>query len=316
MEFSVNLTKLGLDPMSFTTGSLCNLAFGKVLIKTRTSTSFTASISDFASPFSFRSLPKVDAVADIPRFCAQQNIANIWILNPLPTSTYSFSTMDGHILSGGPTAIVVDSPGTYIVIQTLLDGCAEGGRDTLVIGRLPGNNCVPLSSKLLRFDSEFKQGIVITRSLFSNAADIKSVELQRSADRTHFKPVRNLFPGDYPAGTSLFQLNDEPVESGQILYYRILVTETSGYRYYSQVNAVHSLLTSQKQLVVYPNPVTDGNLTLRLAQADMICMYENTGKLLFCKQGVAGTQVLCLSQLHKGIYLLKTGNTTSKVIIQ
>jgi hypothetical protein len=46
MEFSVNLSRLGLDPMTFTNGSMCNLAFGKVLVKTRTSTSFTASITD------------------------------------------------------------------------------------------------------------------------------------------------------------------------------------------------------------------------------------------------------------------------------
>lgn len=316
MEFSVNLTKLGLDPMTFTTGSLCNLAFGKVLIKTRTSTSFTASISDFASPFSFRALPKVDVAADIPRFCDQQNIAHIWVLNPLPTSTYTFTTLNGHILSSGPTSMVADSAGTYIVIQTLLDGCAEGGRDTVVIGRLPGNTCVPLPSKLLRFDTELKQGIVVSNSQFSNAADIRSISLQRAADRNHYETVNTLFTADYPVGSDHFRLNDITALSGSVIYYRILVTENSGYSYYSPVNLVHTGLTAQQRLLVYPNPVTDGNLNIRLEETAMIFIYDNTGKLLLRKQGMAGTQVLNLGHFAKGIYLLKTGNTTSKVIIQ
>lgn len=316
MEFSVNLTKLGLDPMTFTTGSLCNLAFGKVLIKTRTSTSFTSSISDFASPFSFRALPKVDAAADIPRFCEQQNIAHIWVVNPLSTSTYTFSTLNGHILNYGPTSMVADSVGTYIVVQTLLDGCAEGGRDTVVIGRLPGNTCVPLPSKLLRFDTELKKGVVISRSLFTSAGEIRSITLQRSTDRTHYETVNKLFAADYPEGTNTYQLNDNTSLPAQVLYYRILVMEYSGFSYYSQVNVVRNDMLVQPLHTLYPNPVTDGNLNLRLEETAMIFIYDTTGKLLLSKQGMAGTQVLNLSHFVKGIYILKTGNTTSKVIIQ
>ncbi len=265
MELSVNLTKLGLDPMSFTTGSLCNLAFGKVLIKTRVSTSFTSSISDFASPFSFRALPKVDIASDIPLFCAEQNIANIWVLNPLPTSTYTFTTTNGHIFSSGPTSMVADSAGTYIVIQTLLDGCAEGGRDTIVIGRLPGNTCVPLSSRLLRFDTELKGGLVINQSLFSTAIDIRTVELQRSADRVHYTPLAALFPADYAAGTVAFRITDDRPATDPVLYYRLLVTEQSGYRYYSQVNVVRTVVPAAQQLSIYPNPVAAGSsFTIRI----------------------------------------------------
>jgi hypothetical protein len=175
---------------------------------------------------------------------------------------------------------------------------------------------VPLPSKLLRFDTELKQGIVVSNSQFSNAADIRSISLQRAADRNHYETVNTLFTADYPVGSDHFRLNDITALSGSVIYYRILVTENSGYSYYSPVNLVHTGLTAQQRLLVYPNPVTDGNLNIRLEETAMIFIYDNTGKLLLRKQGMAGTQVLNLGHFAKGIYLLKTGNTTSKVIIQ
>jgi hypothetical protein len=47
MEFSVNLSKLGLDPVTVLGGSTCDMPFQKVMVKTRASTSFTAALKDF-----------------------------------------------------------------------------------------------------------------------------------------------------------------------------------------------------------------------------------------------------------------------------
>ena len=50
MEFSVNLTKLGIDPATYTNNA-CAMPFKSVLIKSRASTSFTAALKDFVAPF-------------------------------------------------------------------------------------------------------------------------------------------------------------------------------------------------------------------------------------------------------------------------
>ncbi|HKP32098.1 MAG TPA: hypothetical protein VJT83_05205, partial [Chitinophagaceae bacterium] len=123
MEFSVNLSKLGLDPY-ITSDDVCGMPFRRILIKTRASTSFTAELKDFVGPFDFFRAPRVAASADIPLYCGVAGVSNITVNNPLLTSLYTWSTPNGHIVSDsvGPS-ITVDAPGMYIVSQELMDSC-------------------------------------------------------------------------------------------------------------------------------------------------------------------------------------------------
>ena len=53
MEFGVNLTKLGLDPVTLLGANACGMPFRRVLVKSRASTSFTSALKDFVGPFDF-----------------------------------------------------------------------------------------------------------------------------------------------------------------------------------------------------------------------------------------------------------------------
>ena len=55
MEFGVNLTKLGLDPVTLLGGNPCGMPFRSIMVKTRASTSFTAALKDFVGPLFFPS---------------------------------------------------------------------------------------------------------------------------------------------------------------------------------------------------------------------------------------------------------------------
>src|SRR5689334_17856770 len=50
MEFSVNLSKLGLDPVTQIGGDVCGTPFNRIVIKTRASASFTSELKDFVAP--------------------------------------------------------------------------------------------------------------------------------------------------------------------------------------------------------------------------------------------------------------------------
>ena len=56
MEFSVNLTKLGLDPM-VNIANPCAMPFRRVLAKTRASASFSSELKDFVGPLDFFKAP-------------------------------------------------------------------------------------------------------------------------------------------------------------------------------------------------------------------------------------------------------------------
>ncbi|MFM9009030.1 MAG: hypothetical protein ACKORE_10680, partial [Bacteroidota bacterium] len=118
VEVAIDFSAFGLDidPLS---GNCFNL-FGSLLIKTRSSTSFTSEMKDFAGPFIFGNFQEVNANAgeDKNLACSVTSV----ILNgssTTPGATYSWTVLTGsggNIVSGANTATpTVNSAGTYIL---------------------------------------------------------------------------------------------------------------------------------------------------------------------------------------------------------
>src|SRR4030095_7117677 len=63
IEFAVNLTKLGLDPVTTVSGDVCGTPFNKLVVKTRASASFTSELKDFVAPTDLFLAPRVFAAA-------------------------------------------------------------------------------------------------------------------------------------------------------------------------------------------------------------------------------------------------------------
>lgn len=145
MEFGVNLTALGLNPSSLLGKTPCGIPFSKVMVKTRSSTSFTSELKDFIAPFDLFLPPTAELATDMPLICGStgSGVSNIWVTDPYSTSIYNWSTPNGHIQTNNGTSIVVDSPGTYIVQQILDNGCPLWSSDTAVIIQDP--NCTILN---------------------------------------------------------------------------------------------------------------------------------------------------------------------------
>ncbi len=166
MEFSVNLTKLGLDPVTLLGGSECGMPFRRVLVKTRSSVSFSSELKDFVGPFDFFLPERSTAAATVPIFCAgTDGVSEINVLDPSPTSIYTWTTYDGNIVGTniGPD-ITVDTPGTYIVSQQLQEGCSTYSEDTVTV--LADPQCALLNDGTRNHGSikprtEQKPGIIV-----------------------------------------------------------------------------------------------------------------------------------------------------------
>jgi hypothetical protein len=98
-------------------------------------------------------------------------------------------------------------------------------------------------------------------------------------------------------------------------YYRILQLDKDGRETYSQVVSVNFDIAAS-QLIVYPNPVTAGQLKIRLAQPASIRIFNNSGLMVMQQQLTAGEHPLNVSHLAKGIYNLKTDKETITFVIQ
>ena len=319
MEFSVNLTKLGLDPL-VTINDPCAMPFRRVLVKSRASTSFTAELKDFVGPFSFFRAPQVDLITNFPNLCLP-GVADIWVGNPLITSIYTWRALTGRIVGDtvGPS-IQVDQPGTYVVSQELMDSCGSSyARDTIVINL--GSGCTALNTGIRNFQLlKSNEGNLLTwQTDFYVQGETFMVE--RSLDGIHFTPLITR----QSISTNHYAFKDQSPDIGApLIYYRIRLTTTGGRIIYSSV--LHMLNGKNADVKLGPVPAADV-LTVILPfdqkQPARVLIYNSNGIELSSKQYTAVNnyiQIHLSTQWPNGSYVVKIKQgdviTTRRILLQ
>jgi hypothetical protein len=313
MEFSVNLSKLGLDPY-LTSGDICGLPFRKILIKSRSSASFRSELQDFVGPFDFFRAPRAIAAATIPVLCGNTGITDINITNALPTSIYKWSTTNGHIVndSVGPT-ITVDKPGTYMVRQELMNGCSSAyALDTVVV--TVDSFCLILKSNILDF-SVRKEGQT-AHLRWSTTANKSAAyfQIERSLDNARFSQIGELQRnGDEETAT--YSFSDIITEPNHFqVSYRIKTIDINGSTSYSKIIALSGSPNPHRRFVIKTNPVqrqaqlifiSDHNSTIKIGVFN-----SSSGKLVHSvsKRIEIGTTYISIPETQywpNGIYLIR-----------
>lgn len=255
MEFSVNLTKLGLNSI-VNQSDPCAMPFRRILVKSRSSTSFNAELKDFVGPFDFFRAPRASASATVPLFCGSEGHSDINVDNPLPTSLYVWSTPDGNIVGNniGPQ-ISVDMPGTYIVNQQLLDSCGVSyATDTVVVTQ--DNNCVLLPVKLLDFKSVHNGKIIQLLWRMENNESIKQFEIERRLQHSSFSTIGKITVNNgFPYVNYTFPDNVIDQKNG-FIYYRLKIIDKNGNSNYSKV-IVNNFSTQNEGIELLQNITTN-----------------------------------------------------------
>ncbi|ANE52285.1 T9SS type A sorting domain-containing protein [Flavisolibacter tropicus] len=308
MEFSVNLTYLGLDPLTLLGGSACGLPFRRILVKTRSSTSFTSELKDFIGPFDFFTAPPVDAQATVPYLCTPGQVSEIKVLNPLSASVYTWSTPDGRIVgtNTGPS-ITVDTIGTYIVSHQLLDGCSAFASDTVIVSN------APVGCTTLQNGYQLK-GRIQNRKSYLNwkgtTGEGQTFWLQRSTDGTNFNTVQTDFP---PNNTSGYNTEDDVSGiKAPSIYYRLMIREASGKVSYTNTVRLQNEWQSVG-VVVFPNPATDKVQLLLPAVKHteaFVKIFDRAGALVYMDKVMLGasSQVYAVKNPERwqsGLYLVQ-----------
>lgn len=289
VEFSVNLTKLGLDPVTSLTGSSCTMPYKSLLVKTRSSASFTAELKDFIMPVSVTLPQKALTRTATPFMCEKLNVAEIYINGPVSTSTYNWSTQNGSIISStSGTSIFVDKPGTYVVQQYLQQGCLAYATDTITISPFPFCG-VLAANRIYDFTaSSPDQGIQLNWKVQDNQ-QVAFFEIQNSADETNFKTVATVAKNAASLQNSYSYKSAKNADREFRPYYRIVLTNVDGAKIFSQV--LHLKTDKSGSAVkIYPNPVKDKLFVQFMAPATTemkIELYNAAGNPVFSASGSA-----------------------------
>ncbi len=325
MEFSVNLSKLGLDHLSLS-GDPCSMPFRRILVKSRSSTSFNAELKDFVGPFDFFRAPRANAAATIPIFCGTTGFSTISVNNPLPTSLYTWTTPDGNIVSSsiGPS-IDVNMPGSYVVTQELMDSCGTSyAKDTVVVQQ--DVNCAVLKTDITRFTGTFNGNYSKLNWSASNSKGVSYFEVQKSYGSGKFITLGKIYPGNTDAQTTLYAYTDNIDQDNSTIYYRLRITDINGNSEYSKVIAMNPHTGKNGIRLVSglsSNPVdlvisSSENATAKTA------IYSMSGSLMHAFDATVnkGNTVITLNNLSgctPGIYIVKViigqESYTEKIVV-
>ncbi|MFT3750601.1 MAG: InlB B-repeat-containing protein [Agriterribacter sp.] len=108
-------------------------------------------------------------------------------------------------------------------------------------------------------------------------------------------------------------LHTNPAEG--INYYRIRQRDNDGKSSFSSVQALQ--FESANALSIYPNPVVNGNVNVRIKTPGVLSIYSNNGQLIFQKKlGASGQHTVNMQTFAKGIYRLVFEKETIAIVLQ
>lgn len=323
MEFSVNLSKLGLDPSLLFGTDICGTPFNRIVVKTRASASFTAELKDFVAPTDLFLAPRALAAADVPLFCGTLNSVSILsVTNPSPSAVYTWSTVDGNII-GNPvsTSVMADSIGTYIVTQQLTAGCSVYATDTVLV--VYDEECMTLEGSKLDFITNLKNGVPdLHWTSFANNR-IKYYEIQRSIDGKNFYSITRMENSNPGAAIISYSFIDNDAGGNTKLYYRIKIIGTT--TVYSRINSLE--LNKPQNLTLSPNPaISFVQISFQAEKKEQLklAIYNVTGELVLIRnydviQGTNNIRLENINQWNAGVYMVRissaSGNQFQKLIV-
>lgn len=280
MEFSVNLSKLGIDPSRFGSNP-CGNPFRRVLIKTRSSTSFTSELKDFVAPFRMFDYAQADLTTPSAYFCEIMPATTISVANPISTSVYQWSTPNGNIVGATTgTSISVNAPGTYYVNQMLHPSCPVYATDSVTI--FFDSVCTVLPVQFVHANAVHRNGQVHMQWEVDHNESAERYTVEWSTNNTRFSALHDVQSAS-DNGRKFYGISAPvPTVTADQVYYRVRATGSHGQTWYSRTILLNSV--QSKAPAIFPNPAgAESRLTCfaKSASQARINLYDTKGQNLY-----------------------------------
>jgi hypothetical protein len=146
VEVGLNFTRMGIDPMLYGNMNLaCDRIFHSIFYKSRSSTSFTSNMQDFAGPLNF-SQPGLGAInARTDTLKCNHPMGTLVVSNPTTVGHYNWTTLNGNIVSSNSDSSVinVNKTGIYTLAASMTAGCPAISTQNLYV---PVDSLPPVAS--------------------------------------------------------------------------------------------------------------------------------------------------------------------------
>ena len=162
-------------------------------------------------------------------------------------------TVDGNLTVGGDLKVgnnsAIDGSGTV----TVSGSCTDGNSSFCGTG--------PLPVSLLFFSASNVEGQMVLTWATASELNLDYFSIERSLDGSYFTEIARVKGNGNTTERQDYSYNDiEPI--GQKLYYRLKSVDFDGYQ--EHFNVVMVDFEVEKKVNIYPNPVTNGQVTVSL----------------------------------------------------
>jgi uncharacterized repeat protein (TIGR01451 family) len=234
-------------------------------------------------------------------------------------------TWVGGIQSGGNTSFYIPAGQSVSLIYTATAGCTiTGNLNTTVKGFVgttefdQDQNTVMVAAVLpvqfLDIAAKKKATGVEVSWRTAEEISVEKFQVERSVNGGAWETLTSLAPKGTRSSVNQYTYFDALPGKGQNTY-RIREVATTGKTSFSRIALVDAADATDK-LMVFPNPVQNQMIQVRLEEAATIELFSNAGALVYKRALPVGQHTITLPNLPKGNYQLRAGSRQTKLLIQ
>jgi hypothetical protein len=225
-------------------------------------------------------------------------------LNGIPENQLTLNINNGSLWNAFP-ATLRDGINNFVLTNNV----------SSVLNELTlANASTPLPLTWLSFTATRQNQIASLNWATAQEQNTRNFIVEHSAHGISWNPIGTLPAAGFSTGINHYNFTHTSPLTG-MNYYRILQTDIDNRYSYSSIQALE-FNGNNEPFTLTGNIVTNHSLTLQVNIAGILALYNADGKLLWQETVNTGTKTLSLSQYAKGLYLLKSQNTTQKLVIQ
>ena len=250
----------------------------------------------------------------------------IEVINPIPTSTYTWTTPNGNIVGSITDSIVtINAPGTYYVSQQMHTMCPSLAVDSMTI--LFDPVCTVLDVNITGFNvNSFGKETVFKWQVNINEL-AESFVIEYSTDNREFKQLAAIDANE-KSGLMGYDFHYLLNNNAPLIYYRVKLIGKNKVNKYSNTLLFRTVQVIKNTALIFPNP-TKGDVWMSLqssAKAEVIVsISEITGRLIKTVkipvvQGINLVSIHIPTEQNAGVYIVKVktidGEKTQKLLLK
>ncbi|MFZ9877249.1 MAG: T9SS type A sorting domain-containing protein, partial [Chitinophagaceae bacterium] len=143
----------------------------------------------------------------------------------------------------------------------------------------------------------------------------KDFEVQYSTNTTNWDALANVQAAGNTTSTRNYSFTHQsPLKNNTYNYYRILQRDLDGKFSYSKIVSI-VFDEPGPDFLVYPNPA-DKLATIYLSEASEVSLVNSAGSVVWKSKLPSGRNLLPLEKYSAGVYILRAGKSSQRLVIQ